>query len=160
MGLHPAQDVDPKQPRHRLPVRVRVQDRETRVTVYYFPAFVQQRDRGYQIAFPDLPDCTTLGATIQEVMSNAENALTGHLAVLRERGLDIPQPAELDTIERDPEVPEVVRVLVRAELPDRKVAVRLMMDETVLMAIDAVSPNRSSFLENAARDLLRRRPKV
>ena len=40
---------------------------------------------------------------------------------------------------------------MRAELPDRKVAVNLMIDEVLLTAIDAVSPNRSSFLENAAR---------
>lgn len=130
------------------------------MAVFYFPAFVRQRDRGYQVAFPDLPDCTTIGATIQEVVSNAESRLAGHLAVLREQGHDIPPPTDLDAIERDPAAPEVVRVLVRAELPDRKVTISLMIDETVLAAIDAVSPNRSSFLENAARDLLRRRPKV
>ena len=129
------------------------------MAVLYFPAFVRQRDRGYEVAFPDLPDCATVGATLQEVLGYAETRIARHLALLREQGRDIPQPSELDAIEPDPATPEV-RVLVRAELPDRKVRVSLAIDEAVLAAIDAVSPNRSSFLENAARDLLRRRPKA
>lgn len=123
----------------------------------YFPAFVTREMQGYEVSFPDLPECSATGNTIQEAARNAEVALVRHLVVRHEHHQDIPQPTDLDTIKRDPETDEFVRILVRAELPSRKVRVSLTLDETLLIAIDAVSPNRSNFLENAARDVLRRR---
>ena len=42
--------------------------------------------------FPDLPGCTTMGATIAELRANAVAAVTGHLAALRELGKPVPSP--------------------------------------------------------------------
>ena len=127
------------------------------MAILYFPAFVMRAKQGYEVRFPDLPDCSSTGSTIQEAARNAEATLVGYLVLRRECNQDIPQPTDLDTIKRDPDVDEVVRILVKAELPSRKVRVSLTLDEALLAAIDAVSPNRSSFLENAAREVLRRR---
>ena len=55
----------------------------------------------------------------------------------------------------DPEVEEVTRVLIGAAGEASKVRVNVMLDAGLLAAIDAVSANRSRFLNEAARDKLR-----
>lgn len=41
---------------------------------------------------PDLPGCVTTGDTLEEVQENIQNAIAGHIAVLRERGKPVPEP--------------------------------------------------------------------
>ena len=43
--------------------------------------------------FPDLPGCGTTGRTIAELRSNAQEALTAHVAALRHTGQPVPEPA-------------------------------------------------------------------
>lgn len=42
--------------------------------------------------FPDLPGCATMGATLEELRSNAVEALGGHIRALRELGKPVPPP--------------------------------------------------------------------
>lgn len=122
----------------------------------YYPAIIERGSEGYGVFFPDLPGCTSAGDTIQEAARNAEEALSGHLIVSAAHGDKIPAPSELDAIERDPEVDEVARILVRAELPGRAVRLNITLDEGLVAAIDKVAKNRSGFLADAAREALRR----
>lgn len=119
-------------------------------TVFY-PAIIERDDEGYGVFFPDLPGCVSAGRTMQEVALNAEEALTGHLAVSAEHGDAIPDPSDLDAIERDPEVNEVARLLVRGERPGKSVRVQISLEEGLLARIDRVARNRSGFLAEAAR---------
>lgn len=119
-------------------------------TVYY-PAIIERGPEGFGVFFPDLPGCVSAGATVQEAALGAEEALNGHLAVSAEHGDAIPEPSHLDAIERDPDVDEVARVLVRGERPGRTVRVQVSIDEGLLARIDRVAKNRSRFLADAAR---------
>lgn len=119
-------------------------------TVFY-PAIVERSADGYSVFFPDLPGCTSAGATVQEAARNAEQALDGHLLVSAEHGDKLADPSELDAIEADPEVQEVARILVRAERPGKAIRVNVTLDEGLLAAIDRVAGNRSRFLADAAR---------
>jgi len=119
-------------------------------TVFY-PAIVERAADGYSVFFPDLPGCTSAGATLQEAARNAEQALDGHLLVSVEHGDQIAAPSELDAIEHDPEVDEIARILVRAERPGRAIRVNITLDEGLLAAIDRITGNRSGFLAEAAR---------
>ena len=121
----------------------------------YFPAILERGPEGFGVYFPDLPGCVSAGATMQETARNAEEALSLHLAGMAEDGEAIPQPSELDSIARDSEVDEVGRILVRADLPGRKIRVQVTLDEGLVSAIDLVAKNRSAFLEDAARLRLR-----
>ncbi|MCH8883411.1 MAG: type II toxin-antitoxin system HicB family antitoxin [SAR324 cluster bacterium] len=51
-------------------------------------------DRGtsYSAFFPDLPGCTTWGATLDELRENAQVAVSEHIAALRDLGKPIPPP--------------------------------------------------------------------
>lgn len=119
-------------------------------TVIY-PAVVERTGDGFSVFFPDLPGCTSAGRTLTEAALNAEEALYGHLLVTAQHGEEIPEPSPLEDIERDPEVEEAARILVRAEKPGRAVRINITLDEGLLAAIDRVAENRSGFLAEAAR---------
>lgn len=123
------------------------------VTAYY-PAIIERGSEGFGVFFPDLPGCVSAGATIQDAARNAEEALDGHLAVSAEHGDVIPDPSDLDTIEHDPNVDEVARLLVRAERPGKAVRLNITLDEGLLSRIDRIASNRSGFLADAARAAL------
>jgi len=55
---------------------------------------------GYSAYVPDLPGCVTTGRTRQETARNMAEAIHGHLAMMREEGLSIPEPTtEADVVE-------------------------------------------------------------
>ena len=121
-------------------------------TVFY-PAIVERAGDSYSVFFPDLPGCTSAGATIQEAAINAEEALTGHLAVSIEHGDAIPTASSLDTVDRDSDVDEVGRLLVRGERPGKFIRVQISMEESLVARIDAVAGpgKRSRWLAQASR---------
>lgn len=121
-----------------------------------YPAIVERAGNEFSVFFPDLPGCTSAGRTVSEAVLNAEDALAGHLLVSIEHGDEVSEPSDLGDIERDPEIDEVGRVLVRVELPGKSVRLNITLDEGLIAAIDKVAKNRSGFLAEAARDKLAR----
>lgn len=119
-------------------------------TVYY-PAIIERDHEGYGVFFPDLPGCVSAGVTAQEAAANAEEALSGHLAVMAEHGDDIPLPSDVEAVTVEADVHEVARLLVRGERPGRAVRVQITLEDGLLARIDRVAPNRSRFLADAAR---------
>jgi predicted RNase H-like HicB family nuclease len=124
------------------------------MTIALYPAIIERAGSGFSVFFPDLPGCTSAGASVQEAALNAEEALAGHLLELARFKEPIAAPSTIDVIERDPEVDEVARILVRAELPGKSVRINITLDEGLVAAIDRVAANRSGFLADAARDAL------
>lgn len=122
-----------------------------------YPAIIERAGETFSVYFPDLPGCTSAGRTVQEAALNAEEALAGHLLETTRAGEEVADPSDLDTIERDPEVDEVARILVRAERPGKAVRLNMTLDEGLVAAIDRVASNRSGFLADAAREHLARR---
>lgn len=118
-------------------------------TVHY-PAIIKRAGSSYSV-FSDLPGCTSAGDTLQEAALGAEEALAGHLAVSVQHGDSVPEPSDLDVVERDPEVDEVARILVRGDRPGRAIRLNISLDEGLVAAIDRVASNRSGFLAEAAR---------
>ena len=119
-------------------------------TVFY-PAIIERGPEGFGVFFPDLPGCVSAGATVQEAAIGAEEALSGHLSVMIEHGDQLADPSDLDAIQRDPDVDEVARILVRGERPGRAVRVQVTIEDGLLARIDRVASNRSRFLSDAAR---------
>ena len=128
------------------------------MSIIYFPAIVETGEEpGYSVFFPDLPGLASAGETLQAAAKNAEEALRGHLELMVEEGLTIPEPSELDRIERDPDVREVARFLVRGTVSsDRVLRVNVTLPQDLVERIDAVTRNRSRFLAEAAEQKLAR----
>ena len=120
----------------------------------YYPAIVERAGKGYSIFFPDLPGCTSAGATLQEAARNAEEALAAHIVLSAEHGEAISAPSDIDAWASDPEVEEAARLLVRVEPPGRALRLNVTLDEGLVAAIDRVAENRSAYLAAAARQAL------
>jgi len=59
-------------------------------------AVLEPADDGTWSAYvPDLPGCTSFGPTRDEVAKNIHEAVTGHILLMRETGLAVPEPASL-----------------------------------------------------------------
>lgn len=124
------------------------------MAVAYYPAIIERGKSSFGVFFPDLPGCVSTGRTLQEAARNAEEALSGHLLVSTEHGDAIAKPSDLDMVERDPDVDEAARILVRVDLPGKFVRLNITLDEALVAAIDRIAPNRSGFLAEAARTAL------
>lgn len=57
----------------------------------YLVIYENGRD-GFSAYVPDLPGCTSAGATKHEVEENIIEAITLHLEVMKDSGLPIPEP--------------------------------------------------------------------
>ncbi len=52
----------------------------------------EKTSTGYSSYAPDLPGCISTGPTLAETQRNMTEAVSGHLAVMREFGDTIPEP--------------------------------------------------------------------
>jgi predicted RNase H-like HicB family nuclease len=122
----------------------------------YYTAIIERSGTGFSLFFPDLPGCVSAGPSIEAAAQQAGQALALHVAGMREDGEPIPEPTPADAILADPEVVEVARLLVAADISGRSVRLSITIDEGLVAAIDAVASNRSGFLAEAARAALNR----
>ena len=95
----------------------RVATKGQAMTTSFYPAVMERAGDGFGVYFPDLPGCTSAGDTTGQAAHNAAEALSGHIAEMSAHGDPIPAPSDLAAIEHDPNVDEVARILVPAELP-------------------------------------------
>jgi predicted RNase H-like HicB family nuclease len=85
------------------------------VAIVYYPAIIERSRSGFGVFFPDLPGCTSAGGTLVDAAANAEEALAGHVLAAEAAGESIPEPGDIEAIERDPDVDEAARILVKLE---------------------------------------------
>jgi len=85
----------------------------------FYPAIIERGPDGFGVFFPDLPGCTSTGATLQEAAQNALEALDGHLSVMLEYGDTVPEPSDTDDIEVDADIDVAAQLLVQGERPPR-----------------------------------------
>lgn len=129
---------------------------EIRKAKRYYLAIFERGEDGYYATFPDLPGCVAAGDDLQAAATNAESALLLHISGLLEDGDELPPPVAAADAAGDPEVTEIARMLIGVEAgTEEKTRVNVMLDRSLVSAIDAVSDNRSRFLSEAARTRLR-----
>ena len=129
----------------------------------YF-ALIDGKAGGYGVWFPDLPGCTAMGATVEEAIVNAADALRDWVEVTVEKGGLIPEPNAIETLLTDQETSEAIgEGAVLAHIPlvretGRPVKANLSIDAGVLAAIDEQAERRkltrSAFVELMARHAL------
>lgn len=125
----------------------------------YYPAVIDRSASGFGVSFPDFPGCIAAGDTPSEAAINAEAALALHIDGMVKDGDDVPDPSDVAAIEEVEGADDVARILVRVERPAKVERVLVSIERNLLRAIDAVAPNRSAFLADAARAALQGRDK-
>jgi predicted RNase H-like HicB family nuclease len=67
-----------------------------------YAVIFEQAEHNWAAYVPDLPGCMTTGATLEETERNIQEAVRGHIAVLREFGDPVPPPT---SVAKEIEVP-------------------------------------------------------
>ena len=78
----------------------KVAEKVLRYTAIFDPC----EEGGFTVTVPKLPGLVTEGDTFEEAVEMAKDAIRGHLEVLADEGLEIPEPDE-DTLATPIEVP-------------------------------------------------------
>lgn len=127
-------------------------------------AVIDGKAGAYGAWFPDLPGCAAMGATIDELIRNAADAMRDWAEVSLESGGRVPEPRPLEELRETPEVAEaigegaILRSVPLVLATGRPRKANLSIDAGVLAAIDAEAAKRgltrSAFVEWLARHAL------
>jgi predicted RNase H-like HicB family nuclease len=120
---------------------------------------VIHKDKGsdYGMTVPDLPGCFSAGATMDEALAMAREAIELHLEGLIEEGIPIPEPTDIEQQMANPDYADGVWAFVQVDESNLRIhakRVNITLPERVLDAIDrhakAHGQTRSGLLARAA----------
>lgn len=118
-----------------------------------YPALIDGERGAYGVVFPDLPGIVAMGATVEDAMVNAEQALRDYVLEAERDGADIGSRSAIESV-----VPRSGSALVSVpliRLSGRRVRANLTLDEGVAEFIDTESKRRhmtrAAFVEWMAR---------
>lgn len=60
-----------------------------------YPATIEKIDNQYFLEFPNLKGCQTWGDSVEEVLTNASDALEGYVLTLMENNMPVPKADDL-----------------------------------------------------------------
>lgn len=116
-------------------------------------------DSDYSVTVPDLPGCFSAGDTMDEAITMAHEAITGHIETLLMDGLPIPDKSSLEVHLADEFYADGIWALVDVDLSEvcaNKVQVSITLPESVLAAADEVAAqegeSRSGLFTRAVLD--------
>jgi predicted RNase H-like HicB family nuclease len=119
----------------------------------YVALIHKEENSDYGVSFPDFPGCVSAGETLEQAKTMAQEALVGHINILKERNEQIPAPSTLEEIMPSPENRSAIAFLV--EVPSHhSVRINITLPEDVLSIVDRrarrLNLSRSAFLAEAA----------
>jgi predicted RNase H-like HicB family nuclease len=127
-----------------------------------YVAFIHKdKESAYGVSFPDLPGCTSAGATADEACLNAVEALAGHVSAMKADDDVIPEPRLLDVILEDNDLAEWREGATIVFVPlllnrGSTLRVNISIDAGLLEALDAAAKDRnmtrSAFIASAVRN--------
>lgn len=126
----------------------------------YIALIHKEKKTDFGVSFPDFPGCITAGKTIDEAKDMAQEALTGHVAVMLDTGLPLPAPSTLEDIVNNDDYNDAAACFIISIQPPKKEPVRFnaSIDPELLALIDShakhIGMTRSGFLAQAARKAL------
>lgn len=91
----------------------------------------------YGVSFPDFPGCITAGSSLEEARRMAAEALSLHIAGMREDGETLPEPSTLDDLRNDPAMKGAVAFLTEVAEPEKTVRFNITARESQLLEIDS-----------------------
>lgn len=120
----------------------------------YIAYLHKDKNSDYGVSFPDFPGCITAGSTLEEARSMAAEALTLHVAGMREDGEAIPKPSSLDDLRGDPAMKAAVAFLTEVREPEKTVRINITARKSQIAEIDrrarAKGLTRSSYIVQSA----------
>jgi predicted RNase H-like HicB family nuclease len=130
-----------------------------------YPIAIESGDAGhaYGVVVPDLPGCFSAGDTLDEALTNAQEAILLHIEGLLDDGNPIPKPSEVGRLRRKREFRNWTWAIVdvdMSQLGDKAARINITLPQRILRAVDAHArrhgETRSGFLARAALDAMRK----
>ncbi len=115
-------------------------------------------DSSYGVTVPDIPGCFSAGDNFEDAITQAREAITGHVGLLLEDGQAVPQTHDIEHYADNPDYADGTWALVEVDLsglgsPPKRI--NIMMPENLIKSIDQYSKahnlSRSGFLAQAAK---------
>lgn len=106
-------------------------------------ALIDGEAGAYGVTIPDMPGCTAMGATIEEALAAAVDAMRDWVDVLEEDGVGVPPPRPVADVRADPDVVEalaegaMLATVALVRVTGRPVKANLSLDSGVLATLDA-----------------------
>jgi predicted RNase H-like HicB family nuclease len=128
---------------------------------------VIHKDAGsdYGVTVPDLPGCFSAGATMDEALAMAQEAIELHLEGLIEDGLTIPPPTSIEAHKSNPQYAGGTWAVVAVDESNLRICakrVNITLPERVLDAVDRCAKShgqtRSGLLARAAVKYMANQP--
>jgi predicted RNase H-like HicB family nuclease len=127
-----------------------------------YVALVDGHSGAYGVVVPDLPGCSSGGATVDEALSNTQEAVSLWADEIIAQGGEIPAPRDMEATIGDPDIAAAVGAgAVLALVPlvrnsGQPTRANISLDRGLLEAIDEAAEarglTRSAFLASAARE--------
>lgn len=122
----------------------------------YIALIRKEKNSAFGVEYPDFPGCISSGATLDEAVAGAKEALELHLEGMLKDGEDIPDPSGLDAIRKRKEFKGATPVLIDLSIVRKNRRINITIDEGLLNKVDAAAAargtTRSGFLAEAARN--------
>lgn len=110
-------------------------------------------DQAFSVTVPDLPGCFSAGDTLEEAITNAQEAIELWLETVIDDGGAIPEPGSIKEHKDNPEYKDHVWAIIPidlAELSDKVERVNITLPARILRRIDAAAKSagetRSGFI--------------
>lgn len=127
-----------------------------------YVALLDGHPGAYGVVVPDLPGCSSGGATINEAVANAQEAVALWADEMAAQGGEVPEPRPPEAVLADAEIAGAIRsgsAIIMVPLireSGRPARVNISLDRGLLDAIDEAAAarklTRSAFLASAARE--------
>lgn len=114
-----------------------------------YPALIDGENGAYGVTFPDLPGIVAMGATVDEALINAEEALRDYVLETQRDGASVAPPSVVEFVSTPPGSALVFVPLIR--LSGRRIRANFSLDEGVADFIESESRRRrmtkTAFIE-------------
>ena len=130
-----------------------------------YPIAIESGDSGhaYGVVVPDLPGCFSAGDSMDEALTNVQEAILLHIEGLLDDGKPVPKPSEAGRLRRKREFRNWTWAIVDVDLSqlgDKAARINITLPRRILRAVDAHArrhgETRSGFLAHAALDAMRK----
>jgi predicted RNase H-like HicB family nuclease len=130
-----------------------------------YPIAIETGDaqHAYGVVVPDLPGCFSAGDTLDDALTNAQEAILLHLEGLLDEGKPFPRPSQIGLLRKKRGFRNWTWALIdvdMSQLGDKAARINITLPQRVLRAVDAHArrqgETRSGFLARAALDAMRK----
>jgi predicted RNase H-like HicB family nuclease len=130
-----------------------------------YPIAIEAGDarHAYGVVVPDLPGCFSAGDTLDEALTNAQEAILLHLEGLLDAGKPLPKASHIEELRRKRAFRHWTWAIVdvdMSQIGDKAARINITLPQRILRAVDAHArrrgETRSGFLARAALDAMRK----